>query len=147
MVKDRQFIRHPSEIPIEAKRSYKLAYNLLHLHNISLGGLAFKSAIAWTPGTVISIRVPLIDPNFETFGKVVWCKKQQEDTNFDVGVEFMQANDAFRARMVEQVCQIEQYKRRLEQQGRKVSIDEAAMEWINRYAADFPPLQNGNSSV
>ncbi|MDY6992513.1 MAG: hypothetical protein SVR94_07890 [Pseudomonadota bacterium] len=53
----------------------------------------------------------------------------------------MQTNDAFRSRMLEQVCQIEKYRQSLEQQGRTISIEEAAMEWISRYAAEFPPLR------
>ncbi|MBA1333327.1 pilus assembly protein PilZ, partial [Candidatus Endoriftia persephone str. Guaymas] len=39
----------------------------------------------------------------------------------------------------EQVCQIEQYKQQiLEQDGRKLSGEEAAMEWIENFADRFP---------
>lgn len=58
----------------------------------------------------------------------------------------MDTNNAFKARMVEQVCQIKKYHQTLEQQGRVLSIEEAAMEWISRYAADFPPLETGHAS-
>jgi hypothetical protein len=54
----------------------------------------------------------------------------------------MNTNDAFTARMLEQVWQIINYQNRLEQEGRLLSIEEAALEWIDRYAAYFPPLQS-----
>ena len=52
----------------------------------------------------------------------------------------MKRHDAFKTRMLAQVRQIRKYKEILEKQGRYLSIEEAAMEWINRYAAEFPPL-------
>lgn len=52
----------------------------------------------------------------------------------------MRTQDAFKARMTAQVREIRKYKKSLEQQGRRLSIDEAAMEWITRFAADFPHL-------
>ena len=54
----------------------------------------------------------------------------------------MNTNDAFTARMLEQIWQIMNYQNRLEQEGRVLSIEEAALEWIDRYAAHFPPLQS-----
>lgn len=54
----------------------------------------------------------------------------------------MNTNDTFTARMLEQIWQIINYQNRLEQEGRVLSIDEAAFEWIDRYAAHFPPLQS-----
>ena len=43
--------------------------------------------------------------------------------------------------MVEQACYIKQYQREiLASEGRELSSDEAAMEWIGKYAASFPKL-------
>lgn len=52
----------------------------------------------------------------------------------------MNTNDTFTARMLEQIWQIINYQNRLEQEGRVLSIEEAAFEWIDRYAALFPQL-------
>ena len=50
----------------------------------------------------------------------------------------------FRARMVEQVCHIEQYKHQvLKKEGRKLSGEEAALEWIQKYAPQFPGSDGG----
>jgi len=136
----RRFIRHPTQIPIEVSCMNKSICKCKRLSNISLGGLAFKSNQNWQLGTLIGIRIPLIDPLFETKGQVVWC--QQSPAYFDVGVEVMDKDEVFKVRMVEQVCQIEQYRKSLKKQdGRNLSIEEAATEWISHYAADFSPIE------
>jgi len=48
------------------------------------------------------------------------------------------AQDAFRNRMEQQCQQIRQYRQSvLRECGRMLSADEAALEWIERYAATF----------
>jgi len=48
------------------------------------------------------------------------------------------ASDVFRARMECQCQEIEEYRRtEMRDGGRVLSLDEAALEWIERYAADF----------
>ena len=42
-------------------------------------------------------------------------------------------------RMVEQVCHIEHWKKEIrEKEGRELTGEQAAMEWIKKYAKDFP---------
>ncbi|MEO0444302.1 MAG: hypothetical protein AAFZ92_11295 [Pseudomonadota bacterium] len=56
-----------------------------------------------------------------------------------MGVNFNSDQEAFSARMVEQACYIEQYKKDVfEAEGRVLSSDEAATEWITRFANQFP---------
>jgi hypothetical protein len=46
--------------------------------------------------------------------------------------------------MVEQICFIEHYKNEmLETQGRKLTSEQAAAEWIENYGADFPEPEPG----
>jgi hypothetical protein len=48
--------------------------------------------------------------------------------------------------MVEQVCHIEEYRRTVQRlEGRELSAEEAAFEWIHRFAAQFPETGNGPS--
>jgi len=137
----RQFIRHPSEIPIELWCVInKSKIQTESLSNVSLSGLAFKSNVSWEIDTIIGIRIPLVHPIFETSCRVVWCHKK--NSYFEIGVELMDTDDAFKVRMVEQICQIENYRKKLKKQGRELTIEEAAIEWINRYAAVFPSLDN-----
>jgi hypothetical protein len=76
-------------------------------------------------------------PPFEARVRVVWTRPEAE--GYCIGVQFMDEADAFRARMVEQVCSIERYRREVEaKEGRRLTRDEAAQEWIRRYAGRFP---------
>lgn len=135
----RRYIRHPSDIPIHVELADVVADRREYLNDISAGGLRFQSREALAPGSRIRIRIPLVRPVFECTGQVVWCKP--DGRAFDVGVEFTRMREAFRLRLVEQVCHIEHYKREVfEKEGRVLTGEAAAMEWISRYAADFPPL-------
>lgn len=133
----RKFIRHPSDIPIEISLQDVVTNNIEYLNNIGIGGLSFKSKVALNLDTIIRIKIPLIHPIFEATGRVCWCEETEEF--FNVGVEFLEIDSAFRVRMVEQVCHIEHYKKEVsKKEGRDLSGEEAAVEWIKKYAKLFP---------
>ena len=137
MVDHRKFIRHPADIPIEFAAADDSETTLGHAHDVSFGGLAFQADHCPAPGTIIDLRIPTVSPPFETRGLVVWCRCLSE--RYEVGVRFLESSDAFKARMVEQICHIEQYKRDvLAREGRKLSGAAAARERIEKYAAKFP---------
>jgi hypothetical protein len=133
----RQFIRHPTGIPIEVCNSEQRKYTKKHIYNVSLGGLAFDFDQPMPLGKIVSIKISYVQPVFETKARVVWCSKQEE--GYELGVEFLDAEDAFKGRMVEQVCYIENYKNDvLRTEGRRLTIEEAAQEWITKFASNFP---------
>jgi hypothetical protein len=48
---------------------------------------------------------------------------------------------------VEQICHIEQYKADvLLSEGRRLNGEQAALEWIEKFARDFPQLRDDDSS-
>jgi hypothetical protein len=134
----RQFIRHPADVPIQVRFGGDGDYVGEHARNVGFGGLAFSSDAAVEPQTFVAVRIPHLQPAFEeAAARVVWC--QSEGERYVVGVEFLDSAEAFRVRMVEQVCHIESYRRDVEQrEGRKLTAEEAAGEWISRYASSFP---------
>ena len=133
----RSFIRHPSNIPIDFQLEELVVEGNEYLKNVSVGGLAFNSKSQIDVGRIIRIKIPLVNPVFQALGRVTWCRP--ENSHFEVGIEFLDENDTFRARMVEQICHIEEYKQEvLEKEGRTLSGEEAASEWIQRYAIEFP---------
>ena len=138
----RSFIRHPSDIPIEYQADEEgSGVSQEHLNNISNGGLSFSSARMLQPGTVITIRISHVQPDFEARGQVAWCRP--EDEGFVVGVAFIELDDLFRLRMVEQICHIERYKAEvLANEGRQLDGEQAAREWIQKYADGFPGLDD-----
>ena len=138
---ERKYVRHPTDIPIvyEYDLSAPATSDAEHLKNISFGGLAFEAGVGVEKGAIVSVTIPLVDPEFHIRCRVAWCKRA--DGRFDVGVEFIEPDKLFKARMVEQVCQIEHYKREiLRSEGRVLTGEQAALEWIKTYAADFPSL-------
>lgn len=134
----REFIRHTVDVPFEIAK-FDGEPEHATVRNVSFGGLAFTTDSCPSVGAVIQLRLPTVDPPFEARGQIAWCRP--EKGAFLVGVEFLDASDAFRARMVQQVCSIERYRAEtLEQQGRDLSAEEAALEWIRKYAGAFPDV-------
>lgn len=139
----RKFIRHPSGIPIEVGSAGQLVHASRGINDIGIGGLAFCCDCALERGMVVEIRIPLVRPPFEMNGRVAWCRERGEF--FELGIEFLADDDAFRARMVEQVCYIENYRGQVAAtEGRILSSEEAALEWITKFAADFPGAETLN---
>lgn len=133
----REFIRHPADIPISVKPEGSQNQMSLALNNVSCGGLAFLTPKELMIGTVVSIRISAVKPIFKVKAIVAWCIPK--NNMFEAGVEFIGEEDAYKVRMVEQVCHIEHYKRSIqEHEGRVLSGESAALEWIEKYASDFP---------
>ena len=107
--------------------------------NVSLGGLAFVSQKPLEVLQRVRICIPLLQRDNYLVGNVVWCEKS--GTSYEIGIEFEKSRDAFRIRMIEQICHIEHYRKQVERlEGRELSAQEAAGEWISKYAGDFPAL-------
>lgn len=142
--RSRAFIRHPIEIPIEVAAQNE-AGHCEALKDLSFGGLAFGTTQAYLPGTLLGIRIDAPAHPVQLAARVAWCRRNQDPTqdgsaHYEVGVAFEDGLDAFRIRMVEQVCQIERYRLTvLGCEGRTLSTDEAAHEWIERFADRFYP--------
>ncbi len=133
----RSYIRHPSDIPIEVLPGEMAPAGDEHLKNISHGGLAFNSDHPLALGRIIRIRISAVSPCLEVCGKVKWCRQAGEQ--YEIGLEFLHKDDEFQARMVEQICHIEHYKNQVAaNEGRCLSGQEAALEWIAKYAERFP---------
>lgn len=133
----RNYMRHPSDIPIDFQQEEVAEAHSDHLKNISQGGLAFHSSSALSPGTIIRVKIPLVLPVFQALGRVTWCQSMGD--YFEIGVAFLDCDDIFRARMVEQICHIEHYRQQvLEKDGRELTSEQAAEEWIQHYAPGFP---------
>ncbi|MBL8260185.1 MAG: PilZ domain-containing protein [Candidatus Competibacteraceae bacterium] len=133
----REFIRHPIDIPIDYQVANLKNGRRERLNNISQGGLCFRAEKALRRGSRIRITIPVREPAFETTGTIVWCRRAED--HYDVGVQFADANTEFSVRMVEQVCQIQHYQKQvLEKEGRQLSSAEAAAEWVEKHARDFP---------
>jgi Tfp pilus assembly protein PilZ len=133
----RHFIRHPSDVPIEYSVVGRPRGGHNRLKNISSGGLCFRTRKRIKPGSDVAVRIPVTKPPFEAKGVVVWCNTLSSGS--EVGIQFENGPTTFVLRMVEQVCHIEHYRNEiLQREGRRLSSEEAAREWIARHAETFP---------
>lgn len=141
----REFLRHTVHVPLEVDRVDAAESSTEGRGvNISHGGLAFLSDACPEVGDVLRIRIPTVDPPFEGRARVAWCRPEG-DRNL-VGVQFLDAQAAFRSRMVQQVCSIENYRKEVrEREGRDLTAQEAAAEWIERYGGRFPDSETAYS--
>jgi len=132
----REFVRHPSSIPIEVRLLGRAGRDV-HIRDISMGGLAFPYHWPIALGAPVAICVPRRADHINLQGRVVRCQGKHPD--WVIGVTFEDSEDVFRMRIVEQICHIEAYRQQvLELEGRSISSDEAAAEWIPAHAAHFP---------
>jgi hypothetical protein len=135
----RNFIRHASGIPLDVKVETSENTHSHQAVNISQGGISFISKKAIQTGKLVSIRVPAISDTFKFEGQVAWCKK--DGRSYTIGIQFYDVEQSFTARMVEQICHIESYRKEVSKtEKRKLSSDEAAEEWIALYADKFPHI-------
>ena len=141
----RKYIRHPSDVPIQ------VSLNLVEddredstdetLTNVGLGGLSFKSSQPFELERKVKVSVPVIKHEAFLQGRVVWCEKAGD--SYEVGIKFEGSKDLFQLRMIEQICHIEHYRKEVKLvEGRELSSEQAATEWISRYAGDFPPIND-----
>jgi hypothetical protein len=110
-----------------------------YLCNVSEGGVCFSTSLELDAGTCLRLRIPVFGQQFEVDATVAWCR--EASSGYEVGVRFDSAQDRFSVRMVEQLLYIEDYRRRVElEEGRRMSSEQAAREWLERFADKFPAL-------
>jgi len=140
IIEKRRFIRHPTDIPIDcAATGARRVRRKRAMKDLSHGGLCFVSDLETRPGETVDITIPVGPEPFVVRGRVVWCRPASN--GFEIGVAIMTDADGFSVRMVEQICHIERYRASQRACGRRLTSQQAAMEWIERFAADFSPAK------
>lgn len=135
----RKFLRHPSDMPVELVLRRQAPIPRQRLNNISLGGVACNSPRGFRRGTSVELRIPLLGDQAHYPGVVAWCRRLED--GYLVGIAFIDEDTLFRARMVEQICQIQHYRQQLEHEsGQSMAIEQCAQDWIAKHAAQFPYL-------
>ncbi len=128
------FIHHPEQVAIELTPA---THQQQEPSSPSLG-LICTSQTPFEKGSALSVNFPEA-PCQESLitGTVLDCLPQQHC--YQLAIEFSSADNTMRLRMLEQHAYIGLYQKYIAQyQGRSLSPEAAAMEWIERYAAWFP---------
>lgn len=142
--RQRDYIRHPCRIPIRLQPASASGKARKSAHgqsvNMSCGGVCCLAERPFDKGDCLTLEIDATDPPFRTVARVIWCR-QMSAGQYELGVSFFTDQDAYAARMVEQICHIEDYRRSVrEREGRELGFDQAAAEWISGFAKDFPSV-------
>jgi c-di-GMP-binding flagellar brake protein YcgR len=146
VIEYRHFIRHALCLPLSYKVIEKnLKKNQEHIRsltiNVSLGGLLFPSKHPVDPKSRIVIKMPFENKIFNVRAQVVRCILNSETKLYDIAVSFLRTQEAFKAKMIEQIYLIAGYRDMLMlQSGKEVSLEDASRKWIKRYSARFKRL-------
>ena len=134
----RRFFRHPTSVPVRCRHKGRLVESEYSLQDISNGGLAFLAAETYRPGDLVELAFPSLNHHVRIEGEIVWSRALGEGRAVN-GVKFHTERQHMRARLVEQMCQIERYRRVQNlRYGRDLTSQQAAGEWIRKFAAKFP---------
>ncbi len=145
----RHYIRHPTAIPLhfelgELGAGLAVSEQTCAAKDITEGGLCFVSQQPLIIGQHIHITIQYCEPKFSANGVVKWCT--QDSDRFLIGVAFEDASVKYALRMVEQVCYIEDYRNQIKrEQGINLTSEQAARQWIQKYAANFPSITPPNT--
>ncbi|TBR44875.1 energy transducer TonB [Marinomonas agarivorans] len=131
-----KFVAHPEDIPIHIE---EVGYIQDKAHDVNgFGGISYLCEKSYRTGQSVQIKLTEIDPDFCVVGRIFKCEK--EEGVFRIFIEFPKKEDCYCVRMIEQLSHIEHYRRQAKKQGRRLSFNEAAIEWIQKFAASFPEL-------
>jgi hypothetical protein len=132
------YIRHPDEIPATVNTCRDTLKPCKELQHSEFMGISLACDRFHATGSALDVVIPINGALFETIGFVSWCNPEPNG-RFRVGVQFDDPDIAYSVRMIEQLCHIEAYRQRIEsKEGRLISQESAAAEWIQIFAHDFP---------
>lgn len=135
----RVFLRHAGRVPISYRPIGLRDKGSGKIMDIGRGGLSFSSVRPLTHGIGIEIDLVGLGAPCQFPALVLWSKQTQD--SYRIGARFGHQVDSFSARMLVQVCHIESYRREVQEtEGRQLSSERAAEEWIRKFASQFPPL-------
>ena len=100
------FIRHPQQFPLEFRRTREWGWSARQQES-PLGdlGLSFNSRKYIPTGTKMELSIPLRGVVQKFQGTVVMVRETPD--GYDIGLWLASADDASRARLVEQICHLE----------------------------------------
>lgn len=131
------FINHPERFPIAFRRLRFWERSKIEFTQPSNIGLTFSSEEYQKPGSLLEVTIPTRKETHQFLGKVVMVKASEKA--YEIGVWLLNAEDAPKLRIIEQICHIELYLNdKRYKEGPFLSREKLTEEWINRFASSFP---------
>ncbi len=135
----RKFFRHPITVPILIQLLRGKDANTTESINISQGGLAFLWTEEFGEGEQLRITIPVKEKQFKIKARVAYSRKCMKTGLFQTGVAFLDYVSAFQAKLAEETIEILEYQKNLSKRlGHEVPEEEAAKQWIQKFAPNFP---------
>ena len=131
-----EFVAHPRDLPLEITLIEDQPFPHVNEERAGFVGITSFTYHPFDNGRSVRITLEEIDPNFCVSGRVVSCN--EEIDGYRVSIEFPSTEECYCVRMIEQLSQIEHYRRQAKTEGRRLNYNEAAAEWIQKFAANFP---------
>lgn len=126
-------IQHPDEIPIQLCSTNSTE----QCHSPHQLRLLCQSTEQFNVGSWIKIHYPSLDQFAQPIRGFIQAITLNA-SDFTLAILFSNPDDLMRMRMLEQQAQIHVYQLKSQLQGRKIDLQQAALEWIERHAAQFP---------
>lgn len=142
----REFTRYSTDIPVNLQihsvESTVIESKLINgcqMSSISQGGLCCEIDSKVALGSKVVISIPSVIPEYFGHGEISWCQQkdagpQSKQSVYEIGVRFVDGDEATISRMVQQVCQIEHYKNIVfDREGKLLDGKQAAEQWITKH--------------
>jgi hypothetical protein len=136
----RRFYRHPVNVPIQVHELTSRNFQRSESVDISEGGICFMADRFLAKGATVGLSIAVKDTVFKINGQVAYCNRVAAVNLYRTGIAFQDQNDAFRAKLAEQMLQIKEYQATSAKLGKNLSEEDAAREWIAKYAKHFSNL-------
>jgi len=135
----RNFFRHPIQVPIRFRvPPHRGPGFFSKTEDISAGGISFYLSREFPEGTLLDVTIPLQAVKFNMIGSVAYCRQEPQSGLFKIGILFHESDMTFRAKLAAEILKIEEFRKEISKRlGREVSREDAAHEWIQRYAEEF----------
>lgn len=136
----RKYLRHSMAAPLSCAVRAANAEEVVGLLDISDGGACFSSTKSYAKGQAIELRFPVFKDCSVIPGAIAWTRPDKDvPGSHRYGIKFADETDKAMLRLVEMICHIMTYRAMQEHlTGKTMSADDAARDWLSKYADTFP---------
>jgi len=126
--------RVPSALSVRLRHARRDGHHARTIQNMSVGGIACYSDEPVPTGERVAVEMAIGGQQVQLQGSVVWCRAA--GGRFELGLRFEEERPEARARAYRELAEIERYRHEvLMLEGRQLSSDAAALEWISARGA------------
>jgi hypothetical protein len=127
--------RIASELSVRLRHARRDSASARTIQNVSVGGIACYSDEPVPTGDRVAVEMAIGEQHFQLQGRVVWCRGGTGG-RYELGLRFEEEPADSRERLCHDLAEIERYRHEvLMLEGRQLSSDAAAQEWISAGSA------------